>query len=214
MPNWCYTDYVVEGSHEDLKCIDRAICDVIDGKFPKQERSAQDWVGNVLHALRIPTEDKDGKSLGYFRAFIWSRPIWIDDNALKFHTHEAWGRTQFAEALRIRFKEITVYWSLQEEFCQVLATNDDEGKYFNERFYVDAIVGGVCHSNYFFCKEDAYNFVREISGCVYDEDVARFNNEHSDTDEYIYIFEYDIVDDWIDFSDDIQLMGEIDTNLF
>ena len=214
MPNWCFTDYVVEGSNEDLKCIEKAICDVIDGKCPKQEGSSSLWVGNVLHALRIPTEDANGHSLGYFRAFISSRPVWIDEHALKFHTDEAWSRTAFAEALRIRFKNIYVYWSLVEEFCHFLMTNDFEGTYFNERFFVDACVNDECHSNFFTCKEDAYAFLREISGCVDDEDIANFNEKNKDTDEYIFVHEYDVADDGIDFDDDIPLMEEPDRNLF
>jgi len=214
MPNWCYTDYVIEGSQEDLKCINKAICDVIDGNFPKQEMSAQDWVGNVLHALRIPTEDAEGKSLGYFRAFIASRPIWIDDNALKFSTEEAWSRTQFAEALRIRFKRIGIYYSLQEEFCQILQTNDAEGKYFNERYFVDISIGDDYHSGYFSTEDDAYNFVREFTGYGDADVVKRFNDENKGTDNYIYVFAYDVTDECFDFGDDIQLMGDEDKNFF
>lgn len=214
MPNWCYTDYVIEGPNEDLKCIDKAICDVIDGKFPKQEMSAQEWVGNVLHALRIPTEDKNGQSLGYFRAFMCSRPIWLNDNALKFCTQEAWSRTLFAEALCIRFKDISIYWSLQEEFCQLLQTNDFDGKYFEERFHVDICFNGEYTSDYFSCKEDAYAFVREISGCVDDEDIKCFMEAHKEDGDYIYVFEYDVTDDWFGLPDDIELMEEPDRNLF
>lgn len=214
MPNWCYTDYVIEGSNEDLKCIDKAICDVLDGKFPKQEKSSPDWVGNVLHALRIPTEDKNGNSLGYFRAFVCDKPTWINDTAIKFHTQEAWSRSVFAEALYIRFKDICVYWSLQEEFCQLLMTNDFDGKYFKDRFYVDICFNGDYQSEYFTREEDALAFVREITGLEDMDAVTRFNQEHMDDDGYIYVFEYDVTDDGIDFGDDIELMEEPDRNLF
>ena len=213
MPNWCYTDYVIEGSNEDLKCIEKAVCDVLDGKFPKQERSAQEWVGNVLHALRIPTERKDGQSLGYFRAFIAARPSWIDDNALRLHTNEAWGRTLFAEALRIRFKEISVYWSLKEEFYQILETNDFEAKYFNERFCVEMCIDGNYSSGAFHSKDDAWDFASKVSGCNNSDDALTFNDEHG-TGEYVYVFEYDVVNDDFEFDDDIELLEEPDRNLF
>ena len=30
MPNWCLTDYVIEGPKNDLEIINKAICDCID----------------------------------------------------------------------------------------------------------------------------------------------------------------------------------------
>lgn len=55
MPNWCLTDYMIEGSEESLKKINDALLN-----HDVAEDSSENWEGNVLIALGY-TEEEWGK---------------------------------------------------------------------------------------------------------------------------------------------------------
>lgn len=212
MPNWCFTTYVIEGEQKDLQCINKAICDVLDGKVPIQEKSSQSWEGNILHALRIPTENKNGNQYGHLRGFISVHPD-LGDGILRFDAEEAWGPTIFGEMLRVRFKDINVYWRAEESGCETFLTNDAEGRHFPDKFYVDTCINDNYDSDYF-CDEDAmWRWIKEISGCESMDEVELWNSDHADGDDFIYIHEFTIACDDLNI-DGIELIPEPDRNLF
>lgn len=204
MPNWCLTDYVIEGPKKDLEAIDKAFCDVLNGKAEIQSKSSPDWEGNVLHALRIPT-DVDGMA-GELRGFIYDPPSWDGENGdrLRFSAQEAWSRTRFAEALKIRFKDIRIYWNAEEPGCDYYVTNDAEGIYFG---------GFVVHepdaTEYFDTIEEVYEYLGRLYGVHCEEDVVRYNDEN---DDWISIHEFEVDTEELSFGD-VPLIG-VDTNLF
>lgn len=215
MPNWCLTDYVIEGPKNDLEIINKAICDCIDGKLPVAEKSSQEWQGNVLQALRIPVLQMKGRLCGSMRGFFYEKPHWEDDY-LTFSCEEAWARTNFAEALQIRFKDISVYWYAEVTGCELYSTNDDLGKHFPERFAVEVCINDNCENEYFCEKEELFKWLREywkldISS---DEDIEKWNEENEDCENYIYVHEIDIDYDVYSFGDDIELLPEPCNNLF
>lgn len=207
MPNWCSTNYVVEGPKKDLDIIYKAICDVIQGKAETQEGSVQNWEGNVLHALHIPSElENPNRVAACMRGFIYDYPTWDGENEdrLRFAAEEAWARTNFAEALKIRFKDIRIYWSAEEPGCDYYVTNDAEGVYFGG-FVADTEDG----TEYFDSLEEVYRFLGKCYDCHCEEDVVRYNEEH---DSWICIHEFAVDTDEFSFGD-VPLIG-VDTNLF
>lgn len=193
MPNWAYTSYAVEGPKETLQKIEQAIL-----HHPVVENSSGDWEGNVLEALDIKwvSRDQDRENGLYMRGFIHEKPWWIDDNVLRFCANEAWNVTDFDKALLSAFPDIKVYWATEEEGMGIYATNDKEGKYFSDRFYVDTCINGDYQSEYFNTKETAFAWISKLTeGKVKtEEEVEAFNDDvDRDPDDFIYVHEYRII---------------------
>lgn len=186
MANWAMTDYAIEGPKEILEKINDAIL-----HHETSEGASEHWEGDILKALGIEwTDDR------YLRGFIYDGPWWDNDEhtSLRFQAEEAWDVTDFHEVLEETYPEIKIYWNCEEPDNEVYMTNDKEGKYFSERYYVDICIHDDYWSDYFKTEETAYKYVEEVTGCKNEEDVEKFNEEHEDTDEYINIHEYKIVE--------------------
>lgn len=190
MPNWCTTDYVIEGPHETLKKINDAIL-----HHEVEENSSSDWEGNVLKALGITWERIPDEKGYYMKGFIQDSSF-LDEDTLKFYAEEAWGITDFNLVLEKNFPDIKVYFNGEEPNMEVYLTNDKEGKYFPNRYFVDTCINRVYNSEYFKTKEKAYKWLSEISNnkVTNEEQVEAFNTEPLDEDDFIYIHEFAIVD--------------------
>lgn len=195
MPNWAYTSYAVEGPKETLQKIEQAIL-----HHPVREGSSEDWEGNVLDALDIKwiSRDQDRKNGLYMRGFIQEEPWWAEnDTVLMFCAEEAWGVTDFDEALMSAIPDIKVYWATEEEGMGIYATNDKEGKYFPDRFFVDTCINGNYQSEHFKTGKDVYAWISKLTeGKVKtEEDVEAFNDDvDRDPDDFIFVHEYRIID--------------------
>lgn len=193
MPNWASTVYVIEGPHETLQKIEQAIL-----HHDIQENSSEYWEGNTLHALGITWDKRPNGDSYYMRGFIRECPYW-DGNALKFYAEEAWGLTDFSELLETHFPDIKVYWMVEESGNCLYGTNDREGKYFPERYYVDTCIDGNYDSEYFKYKSDAFKWLHNLTnGQVNtDESLEKFNDEHEkaqdDLDNFICIYEFKVL---------------------
>lgn len=172
MPNWCYTDYKIEGEKDTLDKIYKAI------ENPSiKEGSSKDWEGNVLSTLGI-----DFKNC-FIRGFIEDSDLEYD--VLSIYTTEAWYRTDFARLLEDKFPDINIYWKAEEPGMAIYETNDSEGKYFTERYYIEIYKDNDYITEYFDDKEDAYNWIKEITGYKTDEEI--------ESNEDIFIHEFEIV---------------------
>jgi hypothetical protein len=178
------TSYAIEGSKYAL---DR-IYDALENHDVK-EGSAQSWVGNVLLKLGIKI---DGARV---RAFYYSGDAKIDNGTLKINLEEAWCRQDFAELIEKKFPSTTVYWIAEEGGCQIYETNDSKGKYFPERYWVDACVNGEYDSQYFEVEEDAFKWVSELAGVDLktQKDVERWNINAEDVGDFVYIYKFEVL---------------------
>ena len=193
MANWAYTDYVIEGPHETIAKIYEAI------KNPDKSEGDEGWEGGVLKALDITWEDRkpDGSGL-YMRGFIQDEPS-LGDNTLEFYAEEAWGATDFNEALEGAFPDIKVFYKVEEEGECIYATNDKEGKYFSDRFYVDTAINDEYDSEYFSTEDAMWHWLNEkVPGLITKEAVEKWNEQHEeacdDDENFIYIHEFKIID--------------------
>lgn len=191
MANWAITDYVIEGPTEVLQKIEEAI-----KHHPVQEGSHEDWEGNVIIALNGDINWKP-KENHYMRGFIQQDSVHFDGIILGFAAEEAWGVTDFDKELKEIFPEIKVYWETEEEGEEIYATNDSEGKYFKDRFYVDTCIEGNYESEYFIYESDVYKWLHKITnGKVNTKKKVEIFNEQADKDEsedYIHIYEFTVV---------------------
>lgn len=189
MPNWSSTSYAIEGPKETLQKIEQAI------NHPDvKEGSDESWEGNVLRALNITYIDRhDDRDKGkYMRGFIIDNPWW-DKDALHFSAEEAWGVTDFDEVLMEAFPDVKVFWVTEEPNMEIYETNDKEGKYFKDRFYVDVCIDGNYEADYFQFASSVYKWLSDLTnGRVNsNETLEAFNDKYEgDDDNFIYVHEF------------------------
>ena len=193
MPNWTWTQYVIEGTPDTLDKIEYAI------KHPDvEEGSSENWEGNVLRALNITWERRNSACIGkYMRGFI-EQTWWDDDEhtVLRFDAHEAWCVTDFNEVLEEHFSEIKVYFNSEEPSMGYYVTNDSDGKYFQDRYYADVCINNKYYSDYFIEEKELWHSISEWSDgkITNQKEVDDFNEKaDGDPDDFINIFEIKVI---------------------
>ena len=204
MANWASTSYAIEGPKETLQRIEEAIL-----HHPVEKDSSDNWEGNILKALDIEWEphhmEQEGNNIefsGYYmRGFIQEEPWWDErHDSLRFDAMEAWGATDFHEVLEKNIPDIKVFYVVEESGEEVYATNDKEGKYFKDRFFVDTCIDGNYQSEYFTYESSVYKWLHDITnGRVNSrEEAEKFNADYEDSDagdeNYISIHEFSVIE--------------------
>lgn len=182
--------YAIEGPRESLEDILEAIITGMD-----DEHNWTEW--SACRKLGFSEEELDDKRLG---GEISEEPEINEQGVLRFWAEERWGLQDFEELLRQKFPDITVYWVVEESGDEVYCTNDKEGKYFPERYWVDTAQDDIYQSEYFKTEEAMYKWLSEITnGRVKSkEDVEAFNSDYEDSctedENFIHIHEFEVVD--------------------
>lgn len=192
MANWASTSYRIEGSKEDLEKVYNVIDEFMsERRKPVQVDASNEWEGNIIRALGATDEQMKNN---YLRGFI--EEYEMDGDIIRIEAEEAWGTTDFRYVLAQLMPELTIYYIVEEPGCEVYATNDAEGKYFPERFYVDAYVNGDYQSEYFETEEQAMTYVANLLGKekVSKNELENWNECHEEDDNFIYIHEFEIVE--------------------
>lgn len=189
MANWASTSYRIEGNQKDLQELNDLYKAFKNKERPVMEEGAsENWEGNIILAL--------GEEIGdsYIRGFI--QECELSDGLLSIEAEEAWGATDFNKLLEKHYDGMKVYFIVEEEMCEVYATNDAEGKYFNCRSVLTSYVDGEYHREEFKNKKEALKYAAKLLGrdSVTILEVGKWNKEHEDNDEYININGFDLVD--------------------
>ena len=142
MANWASTSYRIEGNQKDLQELNN-LCKAFMNKERSvmEEGADENWEGNIILALGEEIDDN------YIRGFIHTCEL--SDGLLKICAEEAWGATGFNKLLEKHHDGMKVYFIVEEEMCEVYATNDAEGKYFNSRSTLTSYVDGKYHREEF-----------------------------------------------------------------
>lgn len=192
MANWASTSYRIEGSKEDLEKVYNVIDEFMsERRKPIEVNASSEWEGNIIRALGATDEQMKNN---YLRGFI--EEYEMDGDIIRIEAEEAWGTTDFRQVLAQLMPELTIYYIVEEPGCEVYATNDADGKYFPERFYVDAYVNGDYQSEYFETEEQAITYVANLLGKekVSKNELENWNECHEEDDNFIYIHEFEIVE--------------------
>lgn len=186
MANMASVAYAIEGPKEVLEEIFEAIVVAVNLDSCKwEEYSAAKY-------LKLPIND-DTRLGGE----IYDAPI-LKDDVLRFYAEERWGLQDFAELLEKHFPLIKVFWVVEEPGMEIYCTNDREGKYFPERYWVDTCIDGIYKSEYFEIEEKVYEWLDNIThGRVKSkEDVEAFNADYEDSEasdeNFIYVHEFEV----------------------
>ena len=191
MANMASVSYAIEGSEESLKKINEAIVVAVNSDDKRYEMyQAAEYLG-------LPIEEGKTRLGGE----IEEEPTWDEKTgALKFWSEERWGLQDFAELLEKQFPDIKVYWIVEESGMEIYCTNDAEGKYFPERYWVDTAIDDIYNSEYFKTEEQVYEWLEKLTyGRVKSaEDVEKFNADYEDSgtdnENFIYIHEFEVED--------------------
>ena len=182
MANWASTSYRIEGNQKDLQELYDLCKDFSEKKRNAMvEGASEGWEGNIILAL--------GEEIGdsYIRGFIQS--FKLKNGLLSIEAEEAWGVTDFNLLLEKHYDNMKVYFIVEEEMCEIFATNDAEGKYFNSRSILTSYVGGKYHREKFKNKNEALKYAAKLIGrdSVTKLEVAKWNEERKNKGVFEYI---------------------------
>lgn len=188
MANMASVAYAIEGPKEILQKINEAIVVAVHSDSNKYE------LYQVAEYLKLPITEEI--SLG---GEITEEPTWDEKTgALRFWSEERWGLQDFNELLEAQFPDVKVYWIVEEVGFDIFCTNDKEGKYFPERYWVDTAIDDIYNSEYFRTEEEVYKWLDKLTyGRVKcKEDVEKFNADYenvgTDDENFIYIHKFEI----------------------
>ena len=178
--------YVIEGSNESLEKIKNTITEALKDIHHWTEYKTCELLGFTEEELgnnRLGGEIIDGPE--------------IDNGVLKLWAEERWGLQDFEELLRQKFPDINVYWIVEESGCEVYCTNDKEGKYFPERYWVDTAQDNIYQSEYFETEEQVYKWLDKEYGVKSEEEVEAWNADYEDSEtddeNFIHVFKFEVV---------------------
>ena len=191
MANWASTSYAIEGSKSDLERMFNVINDFVKSNVkPVEANASKEWEGNIVKALGASEEQMKNN---YLRGFIQTYEI--IDGVLYIEAEEAWGTTDFRHLLAKLMPELTIYYIVEECGCEVYATNDCDGKYFTESYYVDICIDGDYFSEYFDTEKQVLAYVAQLlkKESVTMKEIDEWNEEQDDNENYIYVHEFKYV---------------------
>ena len=191
MANWVSTSYAIEGSKSDLERMFNVINDFVKSNVkPVEANASKEWEGNIVKALGASEEQMKNN---YLRGFIQTYEI--IDGVLYIEAEEAWGATDFRHLLAKLMPKLTIYYIVEECGCEVYATNDCDGKYFTESYYVDICIDGDYFNDYFNTEEQVLSYVAQLlkKESVTMKDIDEWNEEQDDNENYIYVHEFKYV---------------------
>lgn len=191
MANWASTNYAIEGNKSDLERVSNVINDFVKSNVkPVEANASKEWEGNIVKALGASEEQMKNN---YLRGFIQTYEI--IDGVLYIEAEEAWGATDFRHLLAKLMPKLTIYYIVEECGCEVYATNDCDGKYFTESYYVDICIDGDYFNDYFNTEEQVLPYVAQLlkKESVTMKDIDEWNEEQDDNENYIYVHEFKYV---------------------
>ncbi len=135
MPNWCYSNYVAEGPKEQLQKLYNTMTELEAMPAPGliENGFGSSWLGNLVAAL-----EADSLTQPNFRCRGEYYNVDLNQSGyLTFDTMTAWCEADDTRHLiEEKFPDIHLYFISEEFGCNYWVTNDIEGKYFSERYYL------------------------------------------------------------------------------
>lgn len=157
MAETCFTNFTITGGEKDIKSVKKIFNSILSGKYNTGKFKDVDssWFGLLEVALGIEKPECDGR---------WE--FYIDEDEEKekvftFYTESAWTPDLLPLiALKNKFPTIHYYYLASEEVDEFFITNDIEGKFYPERWYVRFEDGDTFYVDSF---EEAKDIVLSIS---------------------------------------------------
>ena len=186
MSNTCFTTYkVVSENKKDVTQLFKTIKRLDGRKTPLVKNGWYDpklWLGCLVKAL-----GGDPQKV-YCRGTITFYEM--EDDVLTLNTETAWAEmAETRHFIESCFPGMKIYYIEEESGCEIFNTNDSEGIYFKDRYYLD----GFEESEYFETLEEAAKYVKEIVGHeveatvkAIDKALSDYVEEHEEDDPDCY----------------------------
>ena len=186
MSNTCFTTYkVVSENKKDVTKLFKTIKRLDGRKTPLVKNGWYDpklWLGCLVKAL-----GGDPNKV-YCRGTITFYEM--EDDVLTLNTETAWAEMSEARHfIESCFPGMKIYYIEEESGCEIFNTNDSEGIYFKDRYYLD----GFDDSENFETLEEAAVYVKEIVGHeveatvkAIDKALSDYVEEHEEDDPDCY----------------------------
>lgn len=156
MPNWCSTAYAIEGNATELKKLYELMKDLEKRQKPSVKNGfGTTWLGCLVEALGESWEK------------IYCRGTWdnlkFNGEVLTFNTETAWSPcNEMFDMVCEKYPTLRYFYQSEEPGMCEYWTNDDEGKYFPDRYYVDVCTSEEeYYSEYFQDLESVYDWLEE-----------------------------------------------------
>ena len=192
MPNWCFSSYVIEGRkkelqslHSKMKRLEKRKKSLVENGFGKT------WLGNL--ATRLGGDWQEVYCRGSWSDLDWNGAI------LRFNTETAWGpMTEVFNFIKSIYPSLEIYYMAEENGNGVFITNDTEGRFFSDRYYLDS--DGPVDDHYFETIEELAQVISEIVGHPVGEsfeecEKALDDHMEKNPDEWYSLHEFRICDD-------------------
>ncbi|MBR1932230.1 MAG: hypothetical protein IJ841_00885 [Prevotella sp.] len=155
MPNWCQTSYTIEGNPLEITTFVHLLKEL--------EQTADSAATQDYGRLRM--EDVVTK-LGGDSSVIYCRGKITDfqerRGLLLLDAESAWiEMVEWRHFIASRFPSFRFYYVAEESGNALYLTNDREGKYYHDRYFLDDIEGG---SRYFETLQEACEYVSTLTG--------------------------------------------------
>ena len=180
MPNWCVTNYVVEGEKEELDDLYQKMKGLQEMEQPLVENGfGQTWLGRLVQSLGADPED------------VGCRGNWDElercEDTLRFDFWSAWSPSyDVIELLREKYPSLSFFYRAIEPGNRLFQKNDSCGKYFPENIW--AVMDG---DEYFAADKEemlkkmkeTYNLPEHLSSL---EEVESYIEESEDHDFFSF----------------------------
>ena len=154
MPNWCETTYKCVGDKKEIKSLHKILQKMNSRKNPKIANGfGHLWLGELINELGFNYED--------YRCRGEIIDFELYDGILNIYQDTAWCEQEGVRlAIEKKFPSIKVYYLEEEPGCEVYQTNDLDGTYFPDNYYLD------CYDEplYFETLDEAKKCIESIVG--------------------------------------------------
>ena len=192
MPNWCDTIYKCVGDPKEVRLLYKIIKANDKRKNPRVKNGfGKLWLGCIIDSLG---EDWEKHRC---RGSIYNYQL--DGNVLTLWQNTAWCEQEgFRECIEKKYPSIKVYYREEEPGCDVFCTNDVNGDYFPDRYFLDSYDDPL----YYETIEEAAESVSGIVGHkvqatveAIEEALEDYQEEHEDEDIFYSFHEFQICED-------------------
>lgn len=199
MPNWCYTNIVIEGDKKDVETLNDAMEKLENMNQPFEPNGfGKTWLGNLVVYF--------GGDWNKIRC----RGEWMDrdfDNGcLSFNADHAWAPPiETLEFLKEKFPSFKIYWQSEEPGMCEYWTNDANHVYFHDKFYLEmCTVDDHYYHEYFEDEESLVDYVNKHLGLNISsaKDLAEVSDKWEEEYDGAYIFAHEFL---VDESDKLLL---------
>lgn len=190
MPNWCTTRITFEGPQEVIGELHFNIdkkwaVDVVENGFGNY------WLGNMIGNAGLNWQEIRCRG-----SIIEINDIELKDDGLacfEIVTETAWSpmvEMWYKIFEKLGIDSISVYYSAEEVGLGVYETNDLDGRYYTDKYYLEYSINDESLIEYYDCDRDVLNVLNEILNTDFDCEKTNIDDKFIETCSKIFQEKY------------------------